>query len=68
MTAAPSQGREVYGCKVIGRIADLERLAQELKVRHAIIAMPGERRGFHRVSGQRLCASGGQGDDRAGPR
>lgn len=37
------QGREVYGCKVIGRIADLERLAQELKVRHAIIAMPGER-------------------------
>ena len=37
------QGREVYGCKVLGRIADLERIAEDLKVGHAIIAMPGER-------------------------
>lgn len=43
------QGREVYGCKVIGRIADLERLAEELKVRHAIIAMPGERHEVRRT-------------------
>jgi FlaA1/EpsC-like NDP-sugar epimerase len=43
-----NQGREVYGCPVLGRIDDLERLAGELKVGHAIIAMPnsgpGERR------------------------
>ncbi len=36
-------GREVYGCKVLGRIADLERIAEEYKVGHAIIAMPNER-------------------------
>ncbi len=37
------QGREVYGCKVLGRIADLERVAEEFKVGHAIIAMPNAR-------------------------
>jgi FlaA1/EpsC-like NDP-sugar epimerase len=57
----------VYGCKVIGRIADLERLAQELKVRHAIIAMPGERHQVRR-SVASACVRAGQGDDRAGPR
>ncbi len=37
------QGREVYGCKVLGRISDLERVAEEFKVGHAIIAMPHAR-------------------------
>ena len=38
-----SQGREIYGCTVIGRIADLEAVAEDYKVGHAIIAMPGAR-------------------------
>lgn len=38
-----NQGRELYGCKVLGRIADLERVAEEHKVSHAIIAMPNAR-------------------------
>lgn len=37
------QGRELYGCRVLGRIADLERVVEEYKVGHAIIAMPDER-------------------------
>ena len=37
------QGREVYGCKVLGRIADLERVTEEFKVGHVIIAMPHAR-------------------------
>jgi FlaA1/EpsC-like NDP-sugar epimerase len=34
------QGREVYGYKVLGLIADLPRFAEELKAEHAIIAIP----------------------------
>jgi len=52
------QGREVYGCKVLGRIADLERVAEDLKVGHAIIAMPNERHEVRRkVAG--VCVRAG---------
>jgi len=34
------QGREIYGYKVLGPIADLQRVAQQLKAEHAIIAIP----------------------------
>ncbi|WP_206955651.1 polysaccharide biosynthesis protein [Trinickia acidisoli] len=34
------QGREVYGHQVLGSFDDLERVAAELKVEHAIIAIP----------------------------
>ena len=52
------QGREVYGCKVLGRIADLERFAEDLKVGHAIIAMPNERHEVRRkVAG--VCVRAG---------
>jgi FlaA1/EpsC-like NDP-sugar epimerase len=37
-----SQGREIYGFKVLGAISDLERLAEEWKISHAIIALPNE--------------------------
>jgi len=43
------QGREVYGCKVLGRIDDLPRVADEFRVRHAIIAMPGARHEVRRA-------------------
>ena len=43
------QGREIYGCKVLGGIADLERVAEELKISHAIIAMPNERHEVRRA-------------------
>ncbi|MDD3352215.1 nucleoside-diphosphate sugar epimerase/dehydratase [Zoogloea sp.] len=43
------QGREVYGCKVLGRIADLEHLSEEFKVRTAIIAMPSARHQVRRA-------------------
>jgi len=52
------QGREVYGCKVLGRIADLERFAEDLKVGHANIAMPNERHEVRRkVAG--VCVRAG---------
>jgi FlaA1/EpsC-like NDP-sugar epimerase len=34
------QGREIYGYKVLGSIADLPRFAEQLKADHAIIAIP----------------------------
>lgn len=34
-------GRELLGHKIIGRLDDVARLASELGVRHAVIAMPG---------------------------
>ncbi len=33
-------GREIYGYKVVGSIGDLQRIAQQMKVEHAIIAIP----------------------------
>jgi FlaA1/EpsC-like NDP-sugar epimerase len=33
-------GREIYGYKVLGAVADLPRFAEELKTDHAIIAIP----------------------------
>ena len=35
------RGREIYGYKVFGPIAELQRWARELKAEHVIIAMPG---------------------------
>ncbi|RKE26299.1 FlaA1/EpsC-like NDP-sugar epimerase [Paraburkholderia sp. BL23I1N1] len=34
------QGREIYGHKVLGPISDLQRWATDMKVEHAIIAIP----------------------------
>ncbi|WP_228973645.1 nucleoside-diphosphate sugar epimerase/dehydratase [Paraburkholderia gardini] len=34
------QGREIYGYKVLGSITDLQRWSVELRVEHAIIAIP----------------------------
>ncbi|MGF6995071.1 polysaccharide biosynthesis protein [Paraburkholderia sp. GAS32] len=34
------QGREIYGYKVLGPISDLQRWATDMKVEHAIIAIP----------------------------
>lgn len=34
------QGREIYGHKVLGPISDLQRWATQMKVEHAIIAIP----------------------------
>lgn len=33
-------GREIYGCKVLGSISDLQRFAESLQAQHAIIAIP----------------------------
>lgn len=35
-----TQGREIYGHKVLGPSSELQQWAQELKVKHVIIAMP----------------------------
>ena len=35
-----AQGREIHGVPVLGSLADVERLARELDVRDAVIAMP----------------------------
>ncbi|MFM0152693.1 nucleoside-diphosphate sugar epimerase/dehydratase [Paraburkholderia sediminicola] len=37
---AAKQGREIYGYKVLGPISDLQRWATDMKVEHAIIAIP----------------------------
>ena len=42
-STAGRQGREVYGCKVLGRIDDLPRVADEFRVRHATIICDARR-------------------------
>ena len=42
------QGREMYGYRVLGAINDLQRLSAELKVEHAIIAVPSASPEAHR--------------------
>jgi FlaA1/EpsC-like NDP-sugar epimerase len=42
------QGREIYGCRVIGPITDLQRITADLKVEHVIIAVPSASVEAHR--------------------
>lgn len=53
-----SEGREIYGCKVLGAFADLARVAAEHRVGHAIIALPHERHELRR-SVTSICVRAG---------
>ncbi len=52
------RGREIHGCEVLGGIAELDRLAEEMKVGHAIIAMPGEGHEKRRVAASACVRAG----------
>ncbi len=52
------RGREIHGCEVLGGIADLARLVDELKVGHAIIAMPNEGHERRRVAASACVRAG----------
>ncbi|WP_199032275.1 nucleoside-diphosphate sugar epimerase/dehydratase [Ralstonia sp. ASV6] len=42
------QGRELHGYKVLGRVADLQSIAAQHKIKHVIIAMPSAPAEVHR--------------------
>ncbi len=52
------EGREIYGCKVLGAFSDLERVVAEYRVGHAIIALPQERHELRR-SVASICVRAG---------
>lgn len=41
--------REIFGVRVLGNFSEIGRWAEALKVRHAIIAMPGASQSLHRT-------------------
>ncbi|GAB7521200.1 polysaccharide biosynthesis protein [Paraburkholderia sp. 2C] len=52
------QGRELYGCRVLGSIGDLQKVASGLKVEHVIIAVPSAPVEAHRRIAS-LCVRAG---------
>ena len=42
------QGREIYGCRVIGLISELQKITADLKIEHVIIAVPSASVEVHR--------------------
>jgi len=52
------RGREIHGCEVLGGIAELDWLAEEMKVGHAIIAMPSEGHEKRRVAASACVRAG----------
>jgi FlaA1/EpsC-like NDP-sugar epimerase len=55
------QGREVIGHKVIGTFDDLERVAERLQVRNAIIAIPKSRPAQRQRGRRSACALASRG-------
>jgi FlaA1/EpsC-like NDP-sugar epimerase len=55
---AGAPGREIHGCEVLGGIAELDWLAEEMKVGHAIIAMPSEGHEKRRVAASACVRAG----------
>jgi FlaA1/EpsC-like NDP-sugar epimerase len=51
-------GRELYGCRVLGSIGDLQKVASTLKVEHVIIAVPSAPVEAHRRIAS-LCVRAG---------
>ena len=52
------RGRVLHGVRVLGRIEDFPRLAEELNVEHAIVAMPSAPRAVRRKAMEMCTAAG----------
>ena len=55
---AKKHDRTLYGLRVLGSIADLDRLARDLKVSHAIIAMPAASHEARRIAANACVRAG----------